>query len=174
MVRFSKVSLRLGGSLLAFGCAISSGSAFAQDAEGDEDTIIVTGVFGATALEDAPISISVLTAEELRQQAPASAADILRSVPGVFVNSSLGEIRNVVFSRGVSANSLDGSGGYYYISLQEDGLPVDPLTQANYGPDYFSRPDIMLDHLEALRGGTATITASNAPGGVFNYVSATK
>lgn len=173
MLRLSKVSLRLGGSLLAFGCAISSGAAFAQDAEGDEDTIIVTGVFGATALEDAPISISVLTAEELRQQAPASAADILRSVPGVFVNSSLGEIRNVVFSRGVSANSLDGSGGYYYISLQEDGLPVDPLTQANYGPDYFSRPDIMLDHLEALRGGTATITASNAPGGVFNYVSRT-
>jgi outer membrane cobalamin receptor len=29
----------------------------------------------------------------------------------------------------------------------------------------------MLDHLEALRGGTATVTGANAPGGIFNYIS---
>ncbi len=132
-------------SLSALACSALSSSAMAQDAaagtdENADQTIIVTGVFGATAIEDAPISISVITSEELEQLSPASAADILKSVPGVFVNSSLGEIRNVVFSRGVSANSLDGAGGYYYISLQEDGLPVEPLTQGNYGPDYFSPP----------------------------------
>lgn len=89
------------------------------------------------------------------------------------MNSSLGEIRNVVFSRGVSANSLDGDGGYYYVSMQEDGLPVEPITSGNFGPDYFSRPDIMLDRLEGLRGGTATVTGNNAPGGIFNYISRT-
>ena len=100
MVRCSKFGLQLGGSLLSLACAVASTSAFAQSADSaaaEEDTIIVTGVFGATALEDAPISISVITSEMLEQQTPVSAADLLKSVPGVFVNSSLGEIRNVVF-----------------------------------------------------------------------------
>jgi iron complex outermembrane recepter protein len=114
-----------------------------------------------------------VTAEEIGRQVPVSAADLIRNVPGVFVNSSLGEIRNVVFSRGVSANSLDGAGGYYYVSLQEDGLPVEPATNDNFGPDYYARPDIMLSRLEGLRGGTATVTGTNAPGGIFNYISRT-
>jgi iron complex outermembrane recepter protein len=135
--------------------------------------IIVTGVFNAKRIEDAPIAITAVTAEEISQQVPVSAADLLRNVPGVFVNSSLGEIRNVVFSRGVSANSLDGAGGYFYVSLQEDGLPVEPVTATNFGPDYFTRTDIMLNRLEALRGGTSTVTGANAPGGIFNYISRT-
>jgi iron complex outermembrane recepter protein len=152
-----------------------SGVAHAQSA--DENTkdaeIIVTGVFSAKTIEDAPIAITAVTAEEIAQQVPVSAADLLKNVPGVFVNSSLGEIRNVVFSRGVSANSLDGAGGYFYVSLQEDGLPVEPLTVTNFGPDYFARTDIMLNRLEALRGGTSTVTGANAPGGIFNYISRT-
>jgi iron complex outermembrane recepter protein len=31
----------------------------------------------------------------------------------------------------------------------------------------------MLNRLEALRGGTSTVTGSNAPGGIFNYISRT-
>lgn len=164
-------------TILASGLLLSN-AAKAQDSSEDkaaEDTreIIVTGVFGSKAIEDAPIAITAVTAEELAQQIPMSASDLLKNVPGVFVNSSLGEIRNVVFSRGVSANSLDGAGGYFYVSLQEDGLPVEPLTAGNFGPDYFARTDIMLNRLEALRGGTSTVTGANAPGGIFNYISRT-
>jgi outer membrane receptor protein involved in Fe transport len=133
--------------------------------------IVVTGVFSGKAIEKAPISINVVTSRELEQKIAVSSADLLKNIPGVFVNSSLGEIRNVVFSRGISANSLDGSGGYYYVSLQEDGLPVDIITASNYGPDYYMRPDITLGRLEGLRGGTAAITGPNAPGGIFNYIS---
>lgn len=151
-----------------------SGTAQAQSAEETKDAeIIVTGVFSAKSIEDAPIAITAVTAEEIAQQVPVSTADILKNVPGVFVNSGLGEIRNVVFSRGVSANSLDGDGGYFYVSLQEDGLPVTSLTAGNFGPDYFARADVMLNRLEALRGGTSTVTGSNAPGGIFNYISRT-
>ncbi|QUD85927.1 TonB-dependent receptor [Phenylobacterium montanum] len=133
--------------------------------------VVVTGVFSAKRIEAAPISINVVTTSQLSEQNAVSAADLLKNVPGVFVNSSLGEIRNVVFSRGISANSLDGAGGYYYVSLQEDGLPVDLITASNYGPDYYLRPDITLSRLEGLRGGTAAITGPNAPGGIFNYIS---
>jgi iron complex outermembrane recepter protein len=169
-------SYRLGTSILAVAFAACAAPAFAQSGETEEKDsadIVVTGVFSAKAIETAPISISSVSADEISQQNPVSAADVLKNVPGVFVNSSLGEIRNVVFSRGVSANSLDGDGGYFYVSMQEDGLPVEPVTAGNYGPDYFSRPDIMLSRLEGLRGGTATVTGTNAPGGIFNYISRT-
>ncbi|OAM87450.1 hypothetical protein AW736_23075 [Termitidicoccus mucosus] len=102
---------------------------------------------------------------------PASAADLLWNVPSVFVNSTLGEIRNVVYSRGVSANTSNGDLGYYYVSMQEDGLPVTNISYSNWGPDYFMRPDVTLERVEAVRGGSASITAANAPGGVFNYIS---
>lgn len=169
-------TIRTSASLAALAVAALAAPALAQDsAQADgaaaaDNQIVVTGVFSAKSIENAPISISAVTAEELSQQIANSSADLIRNVPGVFVNSSLGEIRNVVFSRGVSANSLDGDGGYYYVSMQEDGLPVEPITSGNFGPDYFSRPDIMLDRLEGLRGGTATVTGNNAPGGIFNYI----
>jgi iron complex outermembrane recepter protein len=147
----------------------------AGSSAGDQslEEVVVTGVLVKTKLQDAPIAISTVTSEEIAKQAPVSAADLLKNVPGVFVNSSLGEIRNVVFSRGVSANSLDAASGYYYVSLQEDGLPVTNVTFTNYGPDYLYRPDITLGRLEALRGGTASLTGPNAPGGIFNYISRT-
>ncbi|MFM5950094.1 MAG: TonB-dependent receptor plug domain-containing protein, partial [Novosphingobium sp.] len=167
---------RFGASALAVALVACAAPAFAQSSDSDKPDdadIVVTGVFSAKSIEDAPIAITAVTAEEISQQVPVSAADLLKNVPGVFVNSSLGEIRNVVFSRGVSANSLDGAGGYFYVSLQEDGLPVEAITTTNYGPDYFARTDIMLGRLEALRGGTSTVTGSNAPGGIFNYISRT-
>ena len=156
---------------------MSSPLVYAQDntnaqniEEEDVENIVVTGVFSAKSLEQAPVALSVVSGEELEQQIPSSASDILKNGPGVFVNSALGEIRNVVFSRGVSANSLDGASGYYYVSMQENSVPVELMTTTNYGPDYFSRPDLMLDHVESLRGGTASVTGANAPGGVFNYI----
>jgi outer membrane receptor for ferric coprogen and ferric-rhodotorulic acid len=104
----------------SFACQmVMSGNAFAQgnsqsaSATQEAKEIIVTGVFAAKAAEKAPISINVVTSKDLAQQVAASSADLLKNVPGVFVNSALGEIRNVVFSRGISANSLDGAGGYY-------------------------------------------------------------
>lgn len=159
--------------------AFAAPAAFAQAAEDDEgsgdarrlDRVIVTGVFQESTLEDAPVAVTALSEDEIEQAAPTSAADLLKSVPGVFVNSGFGEIRNVVYSRGVSAGSTEASRGYFYVSLQEDGLPVSSVLMTNYGPDYFARPDLTLGRLEALRGGTATITGPNAPGGIFNYIS---
>jgi len=163
---------RIATAVIAANMLLAGHSIAAEKNENLEE-VIVTGVFGAKSLEEAAVSISVISEDELAQQIPNSAADILKNVPGVFVNSALGEIRNIVFSRGVSANSLDGDGGYFYVSMQEDGVPVELVTASNYGPDYFTRPDIMLDHVEALRGGTASVTGANAPGGIFNYISRT-
>lgn len=132
----------LGGLLLvAFGATSRAQEPTPAAAAGDPalQEVVVTGVFYKSALENAPIAITALDADAIKAQIPNSAADLLKNVPGVFVNSSLGEIRNVVYSRGVSASSLDGASGYYYVSLQEDGLPVSNVTFNNFGPDYFYR-----------------------------------
>jgi outer membrane receptor protein involved in Fe transport len=134
---------------------------------------VVTGVFTPTSVQQATASISTIASRELSEQVPVSAADLLLNVPGVFVNSSLGEIRGMVYSRGVSVNTSDGSNGYYYVSMQEDGLPITNVNLANFGPDYFLRPDATLLRVEAVRGGSASITATNSPGGAFNYISKT-
>lgn len=160
--------LLLGGSLMVLAAGMAS-QALAQADEVSE--VIVTGVLSEASKGKSAVAVAVIGHEELERVAPLSAADLLKAVPGVYVNSALGEIRNIVYSRGVSANSVEAAGGYYYVSLQEDGLPVTNVTFNNYGPDYFLRPDIGLGRVEALRGGTATVTGPNAPGGIFNYIS---
>jgi len=167
--------------LFAFCVAAAAAPAIAQTADGARDSaadthdelqeVVVTGVMSPQA--PASVAVSTLSAASIEQTVPISAADLLRAVPGVFVNTALGEIRNIVYSRGISANSNEAGAGYYYVSLQEDGLPVTNVTAGNYGPDYFYRQDLGLERLEALRGGTATVTGPNAPGGIFNYISKT-
>jgi len=137
------------------------------------DQVVVTGMFDKRKRIDASVAITTINTVQLERAAPASAADLLKNAPGVFVNSSNGEIRNSVASRGITAGSQDGSFGYEYVSMQEDGIPVTNITYFSYGPDFFLRPDATLARLEAVRGGTASVTAANAPGGIFNYVSKT-
>lgn len=132
------------------------------------DQVVVTGVFDKRTRMESSVAISVINSKQIEMQAPTSAAEILKNIPGIFVNSAAGEIKNEVSSRG-----FQGVNGYYYVSMQEDGLPVTGAQYSNYAPDFFLRPDLTLGKLEAVRGGTASILGNNAPGGIFNYVSKT-
>ena len=138
------------------------------------DEVIVTGVFDKRSRMESSVAISTLNARDIERLVPNSAADLLKNVPGVYVNSSQGEVQNVVYSRGVSANSQsaisDSPNGYYYVSLQEDGLPVSAVSSSDLSPDFFYRSDATVKRLEAVRGGTSSITGANAPGGIFNFL----
>lgn len=138
------------------------------------DEVVVTGVFDQRKRIDASVAISVINEKELRTLAPVSAADLLKNIPGVFVNSSVGEVNNQVTVRGTPTVNRTGSGnssGYFYVSMQEDGLPVTNVSGGAIGPDYYLRSDVNLKRVEAVRGGSSSITGSDAPGGLFNYVS---
>lgn len=132
------------------------------------DEVIVTGVFDQRTKMQSSVAISTLNSKQIQLLAPTSAADLLKTVPGVYVNQARGEIQNTVYTRGISAGSIDNSNGYYYVSLQEDGLPV---SNVNLGVDNYLRADVTVARLEAVRGGSAAITGTNSPGGIFNYVS---
>ncbi len=142
--------------------------------EGDElGELVVTGVFDKRTALNSSIAITSLSAVQIDKIVPISAADLLKNVPGIYVNSSLGEIRNTVNSRGVTTGKNDGSNGYDYVSMQEDGLPVTNVNLGDFSPDMFTRVDVTLGKLEAVRGGSASIAGANAPGGIFNYISKT-
>jgi outer membrane receptor for ferrienterochelin and colicin len=53
----------------------------AADDSSKDSKIIVTGVFNAKKIEDAPIAITAITALEISQQVPVSAADLLKKGP---------------------------------------------------------------------------------------------
>lgn len=139
------------------------------------EEVVVTGAFDSRKKINSTVSISTLGAKQLERLQSNSAADLLKNVPGVFVNSSAGEIRNTVTSRGISNRpsfNYDVPGSYY-VSMQEDGLPVANILFAYFSSDLFLRNDITTKRLEAVRGGSAAIVGANAPAGVFNYISKT-
>ena len=130
------------------------------------DQLIVTGVFDPRKRIESSIAITTISKAQLEHIVPNSSAELLRLVPGVFVQSARGELRNQIFTRGMV---FDGS--VYFIGMQEDGLPLLPGQGGN--PSGYLRADVNLSKIEAVRGGSASILGVNAPGGIFNYISKT-
>jgi outer membrane receptor protein involved in Fe transport len=134
------------------------------------DSIVVTGTSTAISKMKQSVSISTLSLESIKQSNATSAAEVLRSIPGVRSESSGGESNANVTTRGVPISA----GGARYVQFQEDGLPILQFGDIQFGtPDTFMRVDSVLDRLEVIRGGSASTAATNAPGGIFNFISKT-
>ncbi len=138
-----------------------------QDDAAALDEVVVTGVFDKRTKMNASVAISTLNTRQIEGVVPNSSADLLKNLPGVYVNTSRGEVGNSIYTRGLNYN-----GGFFYVSMQEDGLPVMGISGL-VQPDGYLRADATLNRIEAVRGGTASILGPNAPGGLFNYVSKT-
>ncbi|WP_298337818.1 TonB-dependent receptor [uncultured Erythrobacter sp.] len=164
---------------LAFGVALSAFStpAFAQDADTASDegadegnVIIVTAVARGQNRLESSVSVSTVGAEQIADLAPPSSADLIRQIPGIRSEASGGEGNANIAVRGLPVST----GGARYIQLQEDGLPVLEFGDIIFGnADNFLRADRNVARVEAVRGGSASTFASNAPGGVINFISKT-
>ncbi|MDN3666614.1 TonB-dependent receptor [Algibacter miyuki] len=133
-------------------------------------TVVLTGSFSPKTQLESSTSVSTLNTQAIKQTIPQGTASLLQNIPGTFIDASAGEVFTKIYTRGVSAAAEDDT-GWYYVSLQEDDLPVSLVQHSYYGPDLFHRVDLMTSSVEALRGGSASVTAMNAPGGVYNFIS---
>ncbi|KQN40802.1 hypothetical protein ASG37_03245 [Sphingomonas sp. Leaf407] len=126
--------------------------------------IVVTGRRGVTArpAQDRSYSATHIDADSFARRQPDSLAEVLATVPGLWVDPSAGTAANTVRVRGLP---LD---GYQALAVQEDGLPVQHDTLPWSDIDQFVRPDLMIDSADYVRGGPSAIFASNAPGGILN------
>lgn len=169
-------------ALAAAAAALQIGAAHAQQAAAPAaaasapadglqlDRIVVTGSSQASTKMRSSVSISTIEADSVVTSTAGSAAEILRSVPGLRSESSGGESNANVGVRGIPISA----GGARYVQFQEDGLPIAMFGDVAFGtPDTWIRADIGLDRLEVVRGGSASTLATGAPGGIINYISKT-
>ncbi len=92
----------------------------ATDDSSKDSEIIVTGVFNAKKIEDAPIAITAITALEISQQVPVSAADLLKNVPGEFGISTLSSHPTMLTA------TIDGRGGTILQLTDSSGFGAKP------------------------------------------------
>ena len=134
------------------------------------DNVVVTGNFDPRVQLESSTTVTTINSKKLAQTFSRGTADVLQAIPGTFTDPSAGEVFTKVYSRGISASAEDDI-GWYYISLQEDGLPVSLIQHSYYTPELFHRLDLTTEKVEGIRGGSAAITALNAPGGIYNFIS---
>jgi outer membrane receptor protein involved in Fe transport len=177
-MKTSNTTLRVMTAAVAL-AVLHMGAAGAQDATSaaapaadglNLERIIVTGTSGGSSKMKSSVSISTMELESIKNTAPTSAAEVLRSVPGLRSESSGGEGNANITVRGVPISA----GGARYVQIQEDGLPVLQSGDFNFiTPDSYVKIDGSLDHLEVVRGGSASTLATNSPGGIINFISKT-
>ena len=135
----------------------------------DLNEVIVTGVQNPKSKLQSSVAITTINSKGIEQKAPLSTADLIKAIPGFYVESSGGEVGNNVFPRGIPQE-----GAYQYVQLQEDGLPVFEDGELQFSnADVYERVDETVDRVESVRGGSGSIYATNAPGGIINFISKT-
>ena len=132
--------------------------------ENQLDEVISTGTnrTSMTVLETS-YATSVMTPKDMeRESAGMGVIDMLKGVPGLYGQPSGGELGSSLSPRGMASDFFS------YISLQEDGLPV------QYGGIYNEfqvRNDLTFDRVEVIRGGPSGIFAVNGAGAIVNFIS---
>lgn len=180
-----KANYRVCVSALALGIALPiATSAAAQDAgnadtasAGDDmdvsglDVIVVTASAGNQTQIESSISVTSLDDSLIQNFQPSSEAEIFRLLPGIQTPGTSGPGGNSnIAVRGLPV----ATGGAPFVQLQEDGLPMVLFGDIQFGNnDYWTRFDASTATIEAVRGGSATTLASQAPGAVINYISHT-
>lgn len=114
-------------------------------------------------------AITTIPEAQIEQEAPRSTADLLKTVPGFYVESSGGEVNNNLFARGLPAD-----GSYRYVVFLENGMMAFDANDIFFmGADNLIRVDENVDRIEAVRGGSSALFGSNAPGGLVNLINKT-
>lgn len=133
--------------------------------------IVVTGsVAKGTTVMASSVSVSSMSEDQIEIASPRSSADAFRNIPGVRAEASGGDGNANLAVRGLPV----AAGGAKFMQIQEDGLPILQFGDIAFGnTDIFLRIDSTMASIDAIRGGSASTLATNAPGGIINIVSKT-
>lgn len=131
------------------------------------NAFVVTGSVAPRKQMESPVAITTLDRGKIEDLGPRNFAELVKAVPGIYVESTGGEAFNNVSIRGIGTTS-----GYSYVMLYEDGLPTISTNNLRHGlPDAFTRVNTFVENVEALRSGTSNIFASQAPMALINLIS---
>lgn len=143
-----------------------STSLYAKDAQ-KMDTLVVTAAGYEQKLTDAPASVTVITAAELRSRPYTNLLDAMRDVEGIDLGT--GQDKS-----GQGTISMRGLGSDYTLVL------IDGKRQNNNGDIYpngfggfqsaYLPPLDMIERIEVVRGPMSTLYGADAMGGVINII----
>jgi iron complex outermembrane recepter protein len=149
--------------LFASVCSVAlTSAAFAQEATDDANSgeIVVTAQNREQNVNDVPIVIDVVGAEELKEAGFGSLNDIGKIAPVVQLNQDQGTVKVTV--RGVGTTSND--------EAQDTSVVI------NVDGEYINRPNILstalfdMERVEVLRGPQGTLYGRNSTGGAINFI----
>jgi len=125
------------------------------------DAVTVTGSIIAAPLSEQGSSITVIPRVEIEQRNEATAADLLRTVPGLTVSQSGG--------RGGATSLFIHGGESRHNLVMIDGVPINMFSQNGF-VDLAHIPTDFLDRIEVSRGPQSAVYGSYANSGVVNFV----
>jgi outer membrane receptor protein involved in Fe transport len=153
------IALLTAGPALAQSQAEGSANPAIADADADvsdRDVIIVTAQKRAENVQDVPIAITALTAEQLEAAKIEDGKDLQFNVPNVTLSAN----RNITI-RGVGSQSFGGTNDTN-IGILYNGVFLQ--SGSSFG-DFFD-----MERIEVLRGPQGTLFGRNTTGGVISYI----
>ena len=148
---------------LAVLCAVSSmgfaGYASAEESEHPEfmlDSMVVTATRTMKELKEVPSSVSVVTAEEIKERNVTSVQEALQYMPGVYMAQNA--------QGGISLRGYSGSN----VLVLVDGVQMNDTYDG--GVNFNMIPVENIERIEVLRGAASSIYGGHAVGGVINII----
>jgi vitamin B12 transporter len=122
--------------------------------------MVVTATRTEVPLNQLTTSLTVITAEDIRERQAELVSEVLRDVAGVNVaqNGSMGTTTSV-FIRGSASNQ---------VLVMIDGVEINSTTTGAY--DFANLTTDNIERIEVLRGAGGTLYGSQAIGGVINII----
>ena len=131
------------------------------------EEIVVTGTPGGrgTDRQEASFAVTTMAAEDIALISPQSTADLFKSIPGVWAESSAG-----IAGANIDVRGLPGGGDAPFVTLAINGSPL-------YGTEMLSffeqssifRIDETVASVEGLRGGPNAVFGKGEPGLTVNF-----
>ncbi|MBV8603096.1 MAG: TonB-dependent receptor [Pelomonas sp.] len=165
---WSASAARADEAAAAPGAAASAPAAADQPESETLQRVVVTGTasMAGKKLIDTSFSITTADADQIKEAAPSSTADLLKIVPGIYVESSGGETGPNIEVRGFPTD-----GDAPYVTMQLDGSPLYPAPTLSFMDNSsLLRIDETIERVEVLRGGPSPIWSNGQAGATANFI----
>jgi iron complex outermembrane receptor protein len=151
---------------LAITLALAAPLASASDGEGDRTlaTIVVTATRRPTLIQDEPLHIEAVPAEEIEENLtvqPGNLTSLLHELPGI-------QLQALAPAFGGAGLQIRGMPAHTTLVLA-DGLPL--LGEQSDAFSLLQTPPLDLERVEVIKGAASALYGGSALGGVLNLVS---
>ncbi len=131
------------------------------------EELIIIGTAGGKGVsrDDVSFAVTTINNQQIEKIQPKSTADLLKSVPGIWAESSGG-----VAGANIDVRGLPGGGDAPFTSFSVNGSPLFGFNSLSFfeGSTLF-RVDETVASVEALRGGPNAVFAKGEPGATINF-----